>query len=590
MNRLAGWGREVWFSSALKVVSALLLAWGVAIGAGGCKTPGAAVRSFPGQIRPASDTGRLLQNAAYLRQTGRLDLAVKELAEAYARQPENLEILDALTQCYEELGRFDQAQELYDEALRRLGSHPALENNRCYGLALAGRLAQAEACFREVLKRNPHNQAARNNLGLLLVRRGQEAEALALWRESEDEAAARRRLGQCLAALGRESAPAYAAAPAPREPQPDKVESRPTARPPAPAASRGESQAAAAPSAAPPARPVSAPPPSAPTPQATAPRAPAPAPPPVAAPTAAPAFAATPRVAAATSSAAPAASTLPPAKAEKPASSSPAPSASGSTARIQEPPPADWGHLRVEIRNGNGVKDSARVARELLKLAGFQVVGIGNHVDFGLERTVISYRPGAEAAARYLAARHFPGAMVQPSEKLPAAVQLRVSLGHDRCNPPATGGRAAPAAPSAAAPPPGTPRSRAAAPPQAPTPAAPATPAAKAVGSAAMAPMPVRVELKNGNGAKDLARQMRRRLKDEGFTVVAIGNHVDFGLEKTIIAYQPGAGEAAALLARKFFPGAELREQAALPPQVEIRVSLGRDVLEPSDRMARALP
>ena len=185
----------------------------------GCQKQINTFRGGAPQIRPSSHTDRLVQNATYLRQSGRLELAVEELEEAHLQEPENLEILDELARCYEDLGHFARAQELYDEALSR-GHHPALENNRCYSFYLQGKLGRAEACFRETLARDPDNQMARNNLGLVLCRQGREAEAQAVWQEFLTETESRERLGQALAALGREAPPNLAGAePAPAEKQ-----------------------------------------------------------------------------------------------------------------------------------------------------------------------------------------------------------------------------------------------------------------------------------------------------------------------------------------------------------------------------------
>jgi len=181
----------------------LLIRTGIISGMWGCASQGTLSTLSFFEVRPAPDTARLVRNAPYLKQSGRTELAVKELEETYQKEPGNQEILGALIQCYETLGRFERAQELYGEALARGGSHPGLENNRGYSWFLAGRLDKAETCFRELLARQPDNQTDRNNLGLVLCRTGREAEALALWREALDEAAAHQRLEQALAALGR---------------------------------------------------------------------------------------------------------------------------------------------------------------------------------------------------------------------------------------------------------------------------------------------------------------------------------------------------------------------------------------------------
>lgn len=142
--------RKPLFTAQVLTLAVVVVLGGLMTAFSGCKSPGSEQRSFLNNIRPTSNAARLVRNATHLKQTGRVELALKDLEEAHLQEPENLEILDALIQCYEELGHFDRAQELYKEALARTGRHPALENNRCYSLYLAGRLAKAETCFREL--------------------------------------------------------------------------------------------------------------------------------------------------------------------------------------------------------------------------------------------------------------------------------------------------------------------------------------------------------------------------------------------------------------------------------------------------------
>ena len=66
-----------------------------------------------------------------------------------------------------------------------------------------------------------------------------------------------------------------------------------------------------------------------------------------------------------------------------------------------------------------------------MSLQGFNVVQIGNHIDFGVEATVIYYRTGAEQVARALQSEIFPGARVEESSRLKNGVDIKVLLGHD---------------------------------------------------------------------------------------------------------------------------------------------------------------
>ena len=212
------------------IVAAALVLWLAFLP--GCNSQGASRQSNQ-QFRPIGNTARLMQNASYYRKVARVELAVDELEQARMKEPNNLELLDILIQCYEDLGDFDRAQELYEQALAKQGGdQPAWENNRCYSLYLQGRLDQAETCFRKALARQPDNQKARNNLGLVLCRQGREAEALAMWREALSDTAARQRMGEAMAALGKDVPPSLAG------PRPQAAPSQITAAasPPAPPA------------------------------------------------------------------------------------------------------------------------------------------------------------------------------------------------------------------------------------------------------------------------------------------------------------------------------------------------------------------
>ena len=68
------------------------------------------------------------------------------------------------------------------------------------------------------------------------------------------------------------------------------------------------------------------------------------------------------------------------------------------------------------------------------------------------------------------------------------------------------------------------------------------------------------IEVRNGTRTKNLAHQTRSLLRQEGFTVAWIGNHVDFGAAKTIVYYRPGMERVAWALGHTVFPGAELAQ------------------------------
>lgn len=563
-------------------MAALLLIGLLLGGFGGCTSRSGAPRWADRQIRPVNDTARLVQNAAYLKRTGRLELALVELEEAHLHQPDNLEILDLLIQTCEDLGDFKRAEELYQEALSRCGHHPALENNRCFSLYLQGRLEQAEACFRKILSRQPDNQAARNNLGLTLCRQGRENEALAMWREGLSDVEARGRLGQALAALGKEVPPSLAvpvAGPATPSPSPPQAASPPPSPDPVtPLVSKsdrkkpGEMTQTVA--VAPPPSPEKGKAPVVNQVRSASPAAPGeidarvePTPP-------------APRLAAAVPAAgdpqagkAKAAATV---SGSKPAS----PQAAAPSSRLTA---QDLATTRIELKNGNGARNQAKKTRNLLTLEGFTVAGVGNYLNFGLEETIIAFRPEAAKVAEALAQKFFPAARLEPGGSVSPGAEIRVSLGRD-CLTGQHLSREPQTSPVAAmtAPPPAVARATAAPPPQvSPTPASLSSGEPPRASLVAPELNRVGIELKNGNGVQGQARQLRKQLTMAGFTVVGIGNHIDFGLDKTVIAYRSGASEVARALSKKFFPEAllELKEDIDFSGRAAVRVYLGRDLI-----------
>ena len=195
---------------------AFLSAW--FLGMVGCTTPGSGYTrgedtsgSFLADLPQSSgETSRLAQNAHYYKLMGQPELGLKELELAHQQNPDNLQIADLLAQNYEELGKFEAARQLYQEALTRRGSNPVMANNYCFSYYTEGRWQEAEACFRKTLARDPGNVAARNNLGLLYCRLGRQDEARRLWQETEGAAAADAMVGKALAALGMPDRPLYA--------------------------------------------------------------------------------------------------------------------------------------------------------------------------------------------------------------------------------------------------------------------------------------------------------------------------------------------------------------------------------------------
>jgi hypothetical protein len=272
----------------------------------------------------------------------------------------------------------------------------------------------------------------------------------------------------------------------------------------------------------------------------------------------------------------------------------------------------------IEVRNGTSTRNLAHKTRSLLRQEGFTVAGISNHVGFGATKTTIYYRPGAERVARAVGRIVFPGAGLEPSMKLKQGMDIKVLLGHDLLRNPQFMARLADGAPPAA-PVSKTPAATdklMAAKTEAERPAAghqeplgesraktgagqsPLPPQSKEVVAQplpSLAPTPptsaelagTAIEVRNGTWTRNLARQTRSLLRQEGFTVAKIGNHVDFGAAKTMVYYRPGAERVARAVSRVVFPGAGLAPSLKLKKGMDIKILLGADLLERPQLMAR---
>ena len=373
------------------------------------------MRQSPGEI------SRLAQNAHYYKLMGHPELGLKELELAHQQNPDNLQIVDLLAQNYEELGKFEAARQLYQEALTRHGSHPALANNLCFSYYPEGRWQEAETCFRKTLARDPGNVAARNNLGLLYCRLGRQDEARRLWQETEGAAAADAKIGQALAALGMPDRAVYA-----RKPEPAPPAARVT-QAPTPNAAVARLATPVPAKVHTPAQPVA--PKETAEPLAAKPSAPTPVP-----------VNAGPEQEARKQAAAPKKVVAP---------GTPGPAAKAAPLTV-----AELEDTAIEVRNGTWTKNLAHETRSLLRQEGFTVAKIGNHIDFGVAKTMIYYRPGAERVAQAVGRTLFPGAELAPGLKLNKGTDIKVLLGYDLLENPQFMARlnndAPPAAPSAA--------------------------------------------------------------------------------------------------------------------------------------------
>ena len=213
--RSAGRRSSAGYVAASLVVLAL---WGWSLGVLGCtamwpgyaRMDGASGSVLAGMRLSQGEISRLRDNAHYYQLMGQPEMALKEMEIVHQQNPDNLQIVNLLAQNYEELGKFEAARQLYQEALTRHGFHTVITNNLCFSYYQEERWQEAEACFRQALARDSNNVAARNNLGVLYCRLGRQEEARQLWQEAEGVAAADAKQRQALAALGMPDQPAYA--------------------------------------------------------------------------------------------------------------------------------------------------------------------------------------------------------------------------------------------------------------------------------------------------------------------------------------------------------------------------------------------
>jgi len=543
------------------------------------------------------EISRLEQNVHYYNLMGHPEMGLKEVELAHQHNPDNLQITDFLAQSYEEIGKFEAARQLYQEALTRHGPHAVLANNLCFSYYRQGRLQEAESCFRQTLDHDPANVAARNNLGLLYCRLGRQDEAHRLWQEAEGVAAADAKMSQALAVLGMPASAAYA-----RKSEPAPPAARVTQ---APTPKTEKTNAAVSPAALPakpvtPAQPVS--------PKAAArPPAPAPAPAPVAAKTPMPAA---PAPVAATPRPEPQKPAVAAPKALAAAAPAPAPQAAP---RPSQTAPTDAARVKaaIEVRNGSQTKNLAHDTAFLLQREGFNVARIGNQHYAATAKTTIYYRPGTERIAWQVSRAVSPQAELAPNPKLRKGMKILVLLRDDLLENPQfmarlhdAGQPAAPASqPSAAT------ATHAAAKTEADRPAAshqeprgespamagpeqqPLAPQSKEAAAQPLTPpapafltaaelMGTAIEVRNGTWTKNLARQTRSLLSQKGFTVAKIGNHVDFGATTTIIYYRPEVEKVARAVANTVFPSAALEPSLKLTKGMDIKVLLGADLLQ----------
>ena len=90
--------------------------------------------------------------------------------------------------------------------------------------------------------------------------------------------------------------------------------------------------------------------------------------------------------------------------------------------------------------------------------------------------------------------------------------------------------------------------------------------------------METNIAILNDNGIHNLAHSTRSRLHLKDYSVVAINNFSNFGVDRTVIYYRPEAERVATSLNKKFFPGAELEPVPGLADRIDVKVAMGHDL------------
>ncbi|PWF55196.1 LytR C-terminal domain-containing protein [Massilia glaciei] len=90
----------------------------------------------------------------------------------------------------------------------------------------------------------------------------------------------------------------------------------------------------------------------------------------------------------------------------------------------------DGARHTLEIRNGNGVTGMARALGRRIDGAEVRVVRLSNHPGYGVRKTRVEYQSGLREAARQLAGRFGPAALVEVDGERRA--DMRLVIGRDR--------------------------------------------------------------------------------------------------------------------------------------------------------------
>lgn len=138
--------------------------------------------SRPQALRLLTTLGDLLDRL------GKPEEAEEAYRDALARSKDDPQLLNSLGYLYAERNvRLPEALGLIDKALKKLPDDPGIRDSRGWALFRLGRLEESERDLRRALEGSPENSVMLDHLGELLAARGSQAAALAAWRRALEQ-------------------------------------------------------------------------------------------------------------------------------------------------------------------------------------------------------------------------------------------------------------------------------------------------------------------------------------------------------------------------------------------------------------------
>lgn len=160
----------------------------------------------PRNLALLGEYGRALADA------GQNDQALEVLNRAQRPDLPDWRITNVQASILDQMARHEDAQRMYDEALKIAPGQPEILSNLGLSLALSRKLAQAEQVLRQAVAHPAADQRVRQNLALVIGLQGRFGEAEELARRDLPPAAAEQNVAYLRAMLARQ-APSHAGRP-----------------------------------------------------------------------------------------------------------------------------------------------------------------------------------------------------------------------------------------------------------------------------------------------------------------------------------------------------------------------------------------